>query len=186
MIQSWTRNYIEKWHGISIRENVVRMKLFVKIVTKKKKKKMTRINVGIPPANLSTKHLIAEHRKIKRIPNVVRSGRFSMDGQPKEFKLGTGLIKGFNWGTITLRVATEYDAGENKAELGEYAIEYLKRVSKLFRFYIGVEGSQDEVEFITDLQFHVFPNAFIRINNALGVTSKATDYAPEFGVLFHF
>jgi hypothetical protein len=71
------------------------MKLFVKIVTKKKKKKMTRINVGIPPANLSTKHLIAEHREIKRIPNVVRSGRFSMDGQPKEFKLGTGHVKFF-------------------------------------------------------------------------------------------
>jgi deoxyribonuclease (pyrimidine dimer) len=95
MIQIGTRNYIEKWHGISIRENVVRMKLFVKIVTKKKKKKMTRINVGIPPANLSTKHLIAEHREIKRIPNVVRSGRFSMDGQPKEFKLGTGHVKFF-------------------------------------------------------------------------------------------
>jgi hypothetical protein len=49
-----------------------------------------------------------------------------------------------------------------------------------------VEGSQDEIEFITDLQFHIFPNAFIRLNNALGVTSKATDYAPEFGILFHF
>jgi hypothetical protein len=56
----------------------------------------------------------------------------------------------------------------------------------LFRFYLGVEGSQDEVEAITDLQFHVSPNAFIRINNAFGVTSKATDYAPEVGVLFHF
>jgi hypothetical protein len=56
---------------------------------------MTRINVGIPPSNLSTKHLIAEHREIKRIPNVVRSGRFSMDGQPKEFKLGTGHVKFF-------------------------------------------------------------------------------------------
>ncbi len=106
--------------------------------------------------------------------------------QDWEFKLGTGLIKGFNWGTMTLRVATEYDAGENKAELGEYAIEYLKRVSKLFRFYLGLEGSQDEVEFITDLQFHLFTNAFIRINNAFGVTSKATDYAPEVGILFHF
>ena len=56
---------------------------------------MTRINVGIPPSKLSTKHLIAEHREIKRIPNVVRSGRFSMDGQPKEFKLGTGHVKFF-------------------------------------------------------------------------------------------
>ena len=50
----------------------------------------------------------------------------------------------------------------------------------------GVEGTQDEVELITDLQFHVSPHAFIRINNAFGVTSKATDYAPELGVSFHF
>lgn len=103
-----------------------------------------------------------------------------------EFKLGSGLIKGFNWGTMTLRLAAEYDAGESKAELGEYAVEYLKRVSELFRFFIGVEGFQDEVEFITDLQFHVLPKGFIRINNAFGVTSKATDYAPEVGVVFYF
>ncbi len=103
-----------------------------------------------------------------------------------EFKLGTGLIKGFGWGTVTFRVAGEYSAEESKVELGEYAIEYLKRVSNLIRFYIGIEGSQDEVEFITDLQLHFLPNAFIRINNAFGVTSKATDYAPELGILFHF
>lgn len=106
--------------------------------------------------------------------------------QDWELKLGTGVMKGFRWGTMTLRLAAEYDAAENKGELGEYALEYLKRVSRLFRFYIGVEGSQDEVELISDLQFHVSPNAFIRINNAFGVTSKATDYAPELGVLFHF
>lgn len=56
---------------------------------------MTRINVGIPPSNLSTKHLIAEHREIKRVPNVVRLGKFNMDNQPKEFKLGTGHVKFF-------------------------------------------------------------------------------------------
>lgn len=106
--------------------------------------------------------------------------------QDWEFKLGTGLIKGFHWGTMTLRIATEYAAEEKKLELGEYAVEYLKRVSKVFRFYVGVEGSQDEVELITDIQFHIIQNAFIRINNAFGVTSKATDYAPEVGILFHF
>ena len=103
-----------------------------------------------------------------------------------EFKLGTGIIKGFNWGTVTFRLGAEYATGENKIELGEYAVEYLKRVSKLFRFLIAVEGSEDEVEFITDMQFHICSNAFIRINNAFGITSKAEDYAPEIGVLFHF
>ena len=102
--------------------------------------------------------------------------------QDWEYKLGVGLSKGFGLGTFTLRTAAEYST----EEAGEYAVEYLRRVSDFFRFYVGVEGSQDEVELIADLQFHVVRNAFIRVNNAFGVTSKATDYAPEFGVLFHF
>ena len=87
---------------------------------------------------------------------------------------------------MMLRLAAEYDGSENVMEFGEYAVEYLKRVSKMFRFFLAVEGSGDEVEFITDFQFHLLPNAFIRINNAFGITSKATDYAPEVGILFHF
>ena len=106
--------------------------------------------------------------------------------QDWEIKLGTGVMKGFHWGTMTLRLAAEYDGAEEKVEAGEFALEYLKQVSKLFRFFVGVEGTQDEVELITDLQFHLLENAFLRINNAFGVTSKATDYAPEFGILFHF
>jgi len=106
--------------------------------------------------------------------------------QDWEYKLGIGTSKGFRWGTVTLRTAAEYSTEESKVEAGEYAVEYLKRISRLFRFYVGVEGSQDEVELITDLQFHILPRAFIRINNAFGVTSKATDYAPELGMLFYF
>ena len=56
---------------------------------------MTRINVGIPPADLNGRHLIAEHREIKRIPNLVNRGRYSLDNQPKLFKLGKGHVKFF-------------------------------------------------------------------------------------------
>lgn len=56
---------------------------------------MTRINCGIPPKELTDKHLLAEHREIKRVPNVIKSGRFSMNGQPTEFCLGTGHVKFF-------------------------------------------------------------------------------------------
>ena len=56
---------------------------------------MTRINCGIPPDQLSDKHLLAEHREIKRIPNAVRRGKFNMDKQPAEFTLGTGHVKFF-------------------------------------------------------------------------------------------
>lgn len=56
---------------------------------------MTRINAGIPPKELTDKHLLAEHREIKRIPNVIASGRFNMQGQPDKFTLGKGHVKFF-------------------------------------------------------------------------------------------
>ena len=56
---------------------------------------MTRINLGINPNELTNKHLLAEHREIKRIPNMVKSGRMSNKGQPKEFTLGIGHMKFF-------------------------------------------------------------------------------------------
>lgn len=56
---------------------------------------MTRINCGILPTELTKKHLIAEHREIKRIPNCVSKGRFSLKNQPPNFKLGIGHVKFF-------------------------------------------------------------------------------------------
>ena len=56
---------------------------------------MTRINVGIPPAELVNQHLIAEHREIKRIPNCIAKGKYNMEGIPDKFKLGTGHVKFF-------------------------------------------------------------------------------------------
>jgi len=106
--------------------------------------------------------------------------------QAWEFALGTGFIKGFHWGTITLRGAISYTDEDKKLSFGEYAIEYLKFVSQWFRFGIIVEGEQDEAALIADLQFHISKHAFIRLNNGFGITSKAPDYAPEVGVVFHF
>jgi hypothetical protein len=56
---------------------------------------MTRINVGIEPRELPDKLLLAEHREIKRIPNVIKSGRYSLAGIPDQFCLGTGHVKFF-------------------------------------------------------------------------------------------
>ena len=102
--------------------------------------------------------------------------------QDWEFKLGTGIVRGLSWGTITLRVAAEY--AEKQIGPGEYAIEFLKRVSPWLRVYTGVEGVEDEVEWITEAQIFVGRNVMLKLNNALGVTSKATDWAPEIGILF--
>lgn len=56
---------------------------------------MTRINVGYPVEKLTTKHLIAEHREIKRIPNTVASGKALIKNIPDSFRLGTGHVKFF-------------------------------------------------------------------------------------------
>lgn len=56
---------------------------------------MTRINTGIAAQELPDKLLLAELREIKRIPNVIKSGRYNMAGQPTEFTLGTGHVKFF-------------------------------------------------------------------------------------------
>jgi hypothetical protein len=106
--------------------------------------------------------------------------------QDWEFKLGTGITKGSAIGTFTGRAAMEFDTGEKKLELGEYAVEYVKKLSRLFRVYLGVEGSQDEVELITELQIHPTDFLTIKLNNGIGITSKADDWAPEVGLMFWF
>lgn len=56
---------------------------------------MTRINAFIPVEELSDKHLIAEHREIKRIPNMVGSGKAKLENIPEQFTLGKGHVKFF-------------------------------------------------------------------------------------------
>lgn len=56
---------------------------------------MTRINCGVHPSELCNRHLLAEHREIKRIPNMVRSGRARLDGIPGQFTLGDGHVRFF-------------------------------------------------------------------------------------------
>lgn len=102
-----------------------------------------------------------------------------------EFKLGTGISKGFSWGTLSARVGIEQIGGTTG--LGEWAVEYLKRLSKTFRIYVGLEGGAlDELELIAEVQIHLSPHLFIKFNNGIGLTSKATDWAPEVGLMFSF
>ncbi|MDQ3697395.1 MAG: hypothetical protein M3373_05150 [Gemmatimonadota bacterium] len=116
----------------------------------------------------------------------LQRNRVLIGTQDWEFKLGTGAVRGFRWGTMTVRAAVEYDGEEKKAALGEYALEYLKRVTPAVRVFAGVEGSEDELEGITELQLALGRNVILKLNNSIGLTSKATDWAPEIGVLFRF
>lgn len=56
---------------------------------------MTRINSGFPPKQLTDRHLMAEHRELKRIPNVVSKGKYNLKRVPSEFTLGTGHVSFF-------------------------------------------------------------------------------------------
>lgn len=103
-----------------------------------------------------------------------------------ELKLGTGAVKGFAWGTMTARTAMEYTLENGKFDVGEYAVEYLRRLSPSWRLYAGFEGFQDELTQITELQWRFTDSATLKLNNAVGITSKATDWAPEVGIVFSF
>lgn len=56
---------------------------------------MTRINIGINPKTLTDRHLMAEHREMKRIPNVVSKGRYNLKNVPPQFTLGKGHVSFF-------------------------------------------------------------------------------------------
>jgi hypothetical protein len=106
--------------------------------------------------------------------------------QDWEFAIGLVFTKGFSWGTLSAKLSYSYDRAESKAEFGEYSIEYVKRLSDQWRIVLSVEGEQDEVEGIVEVQWMPAKNIMIKINNAFGITSKAADWAPEIGVLISF
>jgi hypothetical protein len=105
--------------------------------------------------------------------------------QDWEYSLGFAAIKGHRWGTLTGRIAAGYS--ESQLELGEYAVEYLKRLSPRWRFLAAVEGEQtDEVSAIVEGQVRLGRHVLLKLNSGFGLTAKAPDVAPEIGLLFSF
>jgi hypothetical protein len=102
------------------------------------------------------------------------------------FHGGIGAIRGFRWGTLTLRGGLLFEeASASATDWGEVALEYLKRVSPratLFSSLLVREG--DEISLITELQWHLSRNVVLRLNNGLGLTSHGNDWEPEVGILF--
>lgn len=56
---------------------------------------MTRINASIRPAELNNAMLFAEYREIKRIPNMIKSGKAVIKDIPKTFKLQNQHVRFF-------------------------------------------------------------------------------------------
>ena len=97
---------------------------------------------------------------------------------------GFGLTRGFRFGTLTTRASVEYQSDEGKVAFSEYALEYLKRLSPKWRTVLAVEGEEDEVAAIVEIQRQLAPNALLKLNNGFGLTSKAPELAPEVGIAF--
>lgn len=104
-----------------------------------------------------------------------------------DIEVGTGVTRGFAWGTMTARAAVLYEsASSTRWGLGEYGVEYLKRVSPAWRLFAALQGHGNEVTAITEAQWHLTRHVFIRFNQEIGLTSRANDWEPQLGVLFTF
>jgi hypothetical protein len=107
-----------------------------------------------------------------------------------EFRLGGGVIRGFRWGTMTFRGTVEYNRAESHWDLGEFSLEYLKRLSPRWRLFVAYEGGEsgalDEWELITGLQWRISKLATLKLDNSIGTMSKAPDWTPQIGILFSF
>jgi hypothetical protein len=107
--------------------------------------------------------------------------------QDWEFSAGFGLTRGFRWGTMTFRASAEYAREARQIDAGEYAIEYMRQLSPAWRVITAIEGSQvDEISWLTEVQWRFARNAILKMNNGLGLTPNATDFAPEVGIMFNF
>lgn len=95
--------------------------------------------------------------------------------------IGLGAIKGYSWGTMTARATIAYDDGT--FEPGEYAIEYLKRISPRWRCVAALEGESDELSFIGEAQYFFTRHAYLKFNSGFGLTRKTPDFAPEVGIM---
>jgi hypothetical protein len=102
------------------------------------------------------------------------------------FAAGFGAIKGFRWGTLTARVSIAYEGEEGEVALGEYAVEYLKRLSPFWRVFSAIEGEDDEISLILGGEWQVGRQLYWKLNSGLGLTEKAADFAPEVGLLLSF
>jgi hypothetical protein len=103
-----------------------------------------------------------------------------------ELSPGLNITKGFPLGTLSVKLSLSYTTDEHKATFGEYALEYVKRISDAWRFVLAVEGEQDELQAIGEVQYALTPHAVFKLNSGFGLTKKAPDVAPEVGIVFSF
>jgi len=101
---------------------------------------------------------------------------------------GFGIVRAFPWGTMTTRITVEYNHDDRLWDLGEFAIEYLKQLSPSVRLNLAFEGGEtgamDEFGLVAGVQWRIRDSFFLKIDNAIGLMSKADDWAPEVGIVW--
>lgn len=105
-----------------------------------------------------------------------------------DLKPGIGMIRGFSWGTMSVRTTVEYNRDDTHWDLGESSIEYLRRLSPAWRVYAGIEGGEtggpDEWELNLGVHWSVTRFLSLKLDNGVGISAKANDWSPQIGVLF--
>ncbi len=105
-----------------------------------------------------------------------------------DFRPGIGIARNYSWGKVTFRTDLEYNREASSPDIGETALEYLKRLSPAWQMYLSLEGGEggapDEWSLIGGLHWHIAGIVFLKIDNAVGISSKATDWEPQMGFLF--
>ena len=121
--------------------------------------------------------------------NPSRKDEGPLTGTPGwELKFGTGLVPahGLRWGTLTARAAVEYsEASSSHFDIGEYTVEYLRRLSPEVPDLNRRSGRHTGRTLGAGRSAMAHrPGAIVKLNLGRGLTSKATDWAPELGILF--
>ena len=109
--------------------------------------------------------------------------------QEWELAYGLAMIKGFRWGTLSARAALQHEPESDYADLGEWAVEYLKRFGSDGRHrVVATMEAQKDTEFsaIFEYQWFFHKNAMLKLNSGFGLNREAADFAPEIGVTFRF
>ena len=115
--------------------------------------------------------------------NKVLIGNAEWDARP-----GFGVIRAFPWGTMTTRITVEYNHDDRLWDLGEFSVEYLKRLSPAVHLNLAFEGGEtgamDEWDLVAGVRWRIRDRFFLKLDNAIGLASKSTDWAPEVGVVW--
>jgi len=138
-------------------------------------------------------------RERRRRPEIFASLEFIPSTQKRKFLIGDkrsdlkgeiGLVRGYHFGTMTLKTTVEYNHGDHHWDLGETSLEYLRQVSPAWRLFLAIEGGEtgapDEWVLVTAGQWRISNRAFLKLSNGFGLMSKSTDWEPQVGIMLAF